>query len=205
MLKALKSWQFSLAIAILIAVAAIAGAIYGVTTHTEPGWMQDGPMWNGRGTRVVCVRSYASAIMDENMISIATPEDLASGEVTIHLINDRLGFDMYRLSPHLGERECDVVLTYGVPTEQGIQEPGGSAYLNRVSGVCVADVANATGELKTLVAYHELGHCLGLDHDDYEQSIMRRTQRETRNGDFPARFSDSDRDLVRQVYMEETN
>jgi len=56
------------------------------------------------------------------------------------------------------------------------------------------------GELLNLTIHHELGHCLGLAHDDFEQSIMRREQSPTPWGQLPPWISDDDRALVRSLY-----
>jgi predicted Zn-dependent protease len=45
-----------------------------------------------------------------------------------------------------------------------------------------------------IAVYHELGHVLGLAHDDYEESVM---YKHTRTGTI---FSDYDRKLLRELY-----
>ena len=192
----IKSWQFSVGVAITIALMAIAGIIYGVTTHTEPGWMPGGPLWVqplSPGPFDVCVHSYAEPTSSES--------DLAVASYVVDRINDRVGIDLYQVYTNSENSvSCPVNITYGVPAQEGWQEPGGAATLNRDSFTCSIEVSNVTGELRSLVTYHELGHCLGLDHDDFNSSIMRHSQSFTPSGQLPPRFSDFDTDLIRSHY-----
>lgn len=192
----IRSWKFSFAIFLAIAVLAIVGVALGVTGHREPGFMPEGPMWIAARTSPpgVCVRTYSRTISDEG--PLASDPDLATANFVIRQINDRLGFEMYRL----GVESCEVTVTFGAPTEREFQEPGGSAVLIRRAETCDVTVANVTGEMRVLVLYHELGHCAGLAHDEEETSIMRPTQSLTPRGDLPPWFSDSDRDTLRHVY-----
>lgn len=188
----IKSWKFMAIIVAVLCVVSIAGVIYGVTTHTEPGFMDTTPGWAPSDFPLdVCVYTYTS----DSPQGPASADDGDNARYVIGLINDRLGFPTYRIRL---EGECDVVVVYGAPAEAGWQDPGGSAEIR--DHFCDVAISNVHGELQTLSVEHELGHCLGLDHDDYETSIMRRTQTETPLGVFPPRISDSDRDLLRGAY-----
>lgn len=199
LVKFIRSWEFSVGVFVLIAVAAIVGVAVGVMQHSEPGFFAEGPLWVCPRTRPpeVCVRSYAAAADDE--VSLGSAEDRDAVALGVSAVNARLGFEMYRLAPE-DQVTCEVTVTLGVPSERGFQEPGGSAVLHRGSETCDIDVANATGEMRALVLHHELGHCLGLAHDDYELSIMRPVQSLTPDRELPPRISDFDRDLLRNVY-----
>ena len=176
----------------VLCVVSIAGVIYGVTTHTEPGFMARTPGWERDDFPLdVCVYTYTSEVAQ----GPASAEDATNAEHVFELINDRLGFAAYHIRT---TGTCQVVLIYGVPAEDGWQDPGGSAEIHDL--FCDVVISNVTGELETLSVYHELGHCLGLAHDDFESSIMRRTQRETPTGSFPPWITDSDRELLRRTY-----
>lgn len=188
----IKSWKFMAIIFAVLCVVSIAGVIYGVTTHTEPGLMDTTPGWTPSDFPLeVCVYTYTS----ESPQSAASAEDLGNAHHVFDTINDRLGFPAYRAHVRGG---CDVMLVYGAPAEAGWQDPGGSAEIS--DHFCDVVISNVHGELQTLAVEHELGHCLGLDHDDWEGSIMRRTQSETPDRAFPPRITDSDRELLRELY-----
>lgn len=196
----MKKYAGQIAVAAVIAVLAIVGVAYGVLSHTETGYMPGGPLFVDASVprpAPVCVRSYALLPEDEGPTS--SPDDLAVANSVIGTINSRLGFGAFALAAS----ECRVTIMFGVPTESGWQDPGGAAELNYQSRVCTISVANAMGELRYLVVQHELGHCLGLGHDDYESSIMRPAQRVTPTGELPPRISDSDRELLRRSYGQE--
>lgn len=188
----IKSWQFSLALAGLIAALAIAGVVYGVMTHEESGWMAEGPLWQESDIPVsVCPATYSNLV--------ATNSDTAHALYVVSLLNSRVGSEVYRVS---SDPDCSLTLTYGAPSQQGWQDPGGSATLNWGAHLCDVEISNVTGEIRTLVVYHELGHCLGLAHDNYDSSIMRPVQRYTPQGQIPPQFSDSDVSLLRDHYIE---
>ncbi len=184
----LKSWKFMLVIFVVLCVASVAGVIYGVMTHEEAGFMEGHPRWQqGDFPLVVCV-------FDD------TDDDFRHASQTVGLINDRLGFSALRVAtaPYDAGFRCRVSVIYGVPAEAGETDGGGFAEWS--GGACEVGVVNVTGELRSLVLQHELGHCLGLEHDDFESSIMRRAQSPTAEGQYPAQITDYDRGLLRAAY-----
>jgi hypothetical protein len=130
----------------------------------------------------------------------AGDEPIAVTASVIGVMNGRLGFAALQEA----QDDCDVRVTVGVPAEQGWMDPGGDALLSDGSGGVSCDVrtSNVMGELLNLTIHHELGHCLGLAHDDFEQSVMRREQSLTPWGELPPWISDADRALLRGLYAQ---
>lgn len=185
----IRSWEFmAIILAVLALVAAILVAV-GVSTHEEPGLMPDAVTWpRDRFPLTVCPEAYLDT--SDDLLEAVT----AVGEAS-DVINDRLGFPALEVRTD----DCDVRVTVGVPTEPGM-EPGGDARIAH-GPICHVRTANTgTSELRHLVLQHELGHCLGLAHDDFETSIMRPVQTPTPDRTFPPRITDHDRDLLRALY-----
>lgn len=143
--------------------------------------------------------------------------------------NERAGFTVFTWADGMDDGEVEITLNVPVEsrwTQQSMSpndsgnfapwlhddHPGGNSYQYRVSfglrldhtcGIHVMNVEGA-GDLEVLVIYHELGHCLLLDHDDFQESIMcggpRCTLAPTPEGVIPPWLDDSDRDLVRRTY-----
>jgi hypothetical protein len=190
-MKFLKSKTFMIILVAIVLAAAVGFSLYGIFNHSEAGFMAKTPEWRKSDFPLsLCVTAHNGAV---------TNFDSEAVDHVVRLINSRLDFTVFQ---RVTEREaCEVSLTMGVPTEAGWQDPGGAAVIGLHS--CHVVTANVSGELTGLVVYHELGHCLGLDHDDSELSIMRRVQRETPNGVMPPWFSDFDRKLLRDTYAPE--
>ena len=192
-MKFLKSYKFAVIVFAVLTVLAVTGVIYGVSTHSELGLMDNAPRWNHMPLRVVVV-AYApgASVVDANQ-TVTDAQDV---------LNRRLGFAAFVAGD--AREEYDVQVTLGVPAESGWMDPGGNAWFS-TNGyshpVCVVSTSNTgTAELEQLTLQHELGHCLGLAHDNFEQSIMRRVQTSTPLRELPPWISDSDKGLLRGLY-----
>lgn len=190
MMKVLQSWQFMLAFVLIFSAAMVGMVIYGVTQHSEPGLFAE-PWERSAMPLEVCARGYVSGY-DE--LARERTQD------AIGVMNERLAFEAFYLtSAPTHAAECDVVIVINAPIEPGWLDPGGDALVE--PGLCnVRTAGTGTLEMTHLVLQHELGHCLGLAHDDWVGSIMRRTQVETPLNEFPPRITDSDRELLRDRY-----
>jgi len=194
-----KSTVIMIVIFVVILVAALVGVIYGVTTHTEAGFatastpLTDGfvaPAYPHRPI-AVCGRSYPQ--------DTATDADRRALDGAIGTINDRLGFTLLENNYH----GCVMSVTLGAPqdvsTASRHTDPGGTSGVCP-TGCCIETINTGTSELTSLSLEHEIGHCLGLAHDDYPMSIMYPALAPTPEGAYPPRISDSDRDLLRSTY-----
>lgn len=192
-----NNWIWMAVFFVLCAVT-IAGVVFGVTRHDEPGLIPGvRPAWADGAPIVVCVARYGDARMDPTL----EVSRHASG--VIDAVNARLEMPVLRIAYN---EVCPILIRYEVPAEPSwlhresgdldFMEPGGAALLG--DGYCQINLSNVTGEMRSLVLMHELGHCLGLAHDDQNTSIMRRVQTPTPEGQYPPRFSDSDVALLRE-------
>lgn len=196
----IKSWKFMAIIFGVLTVVSIAGVVVGVMTHEEPGLMENVPQWNrGDFPLGVCARTYSVEAQDTDL---STEHD-AVLQYAISTTNSRLGFTAFRRIWRGSGERCLVFMVLDEPQDSVTwMDRGGDALLDQRHGslTCDVRVSNVFGELLDLVIQHELGHCLGLDHDSYDASIMRPTQHETPAGQFPPRLSDHDREILRRLY-----
>lgn len=177
------------------------GVLIAVWFHDEPTFMADGAVWNGSDFPLgVCVKPYESS-------AEATKEASKAGKAAVDTINDQL--DFHALS-FRGESDLDCVIfgTLGVPVEPGWVDSGGHAkwqqYVN-----CSFRTANPPPGLEVLIIEHELGHCLGLEHDQYEASVMFKSVKGMDPTDvktesvmkFPPSISDDDKKAIRERYL----
>jgi len=166
-----------------------------LTACAEPGFMPTRPHWEVREEPLtVCASAYdgMGAYTDAGIVKMTTD--------VLSTIDSRLGFKLYQSATD----DCDITVTVGAPVEAGWRDPGGDASFDpaRTSGLrCAITTANTgSDEILFYVIEHELGHCAGLDHDDWDGSIMRRVQRERADLEFPPWIDDSDRALLRRTY-----
>lgn len=185
----------------LLFAGAVTGVIYGVATHEEPGLANPEARWDHSPLTVTCV-PYAGPESD----ACDTVEDVVS------VVNHRLGYEALAWRGRRVQGSDDIEVVTRAPVEVGDDgpcgQPGECFVLTGSGGVydrCsvrTMNVSGGAGNLEWLVTYHGLGHCLGLAHDGYDQSIMRGTQSATPSRTIPPWISDFDRALLRGLYAE---
>lgn len=175
-----------LAFAALLAVAA-GLLVYGLYTYDEPGFTDPAASWS-KTPLLICIEQG-----DKDLVF-----------TVIASTNTQLGFDALIVNPR-PEDTCDITVRMGVAVEVSVDEAGGRYVLERHGDTythCAVETANTgTTELELLVLEHEMGHCLGLAHDDFDASIMRPVQKPRADGAFPAQFTAWDRELLREKYV----
>lgn len=186
-----KSWLMAIFMA-LVFVPALVVFILGIVTHEEAGFERPETSWDHVPLTVSC-SSYTGGVSGCGRV-----------ERAIDSINRRLGFDMLVF---VEANFSDIDVTLNAPIEVGAEErdaSGGHFVLRRdmsstyFTGCTITTMNVPNNVLHSLVIKHELGHCMGLAHDDFAQSIMFKRQREPEG--FHPWITDWDRRLLRDRY-----
>jgi len=191
-----------LGLAIGMTVVCAGLVAYGVLTHEEAGLTTPEAAWpKDKFPLSVSGESYTS----EGSTPLTKDHKSALSSV-IEDTNSRLGFKVLKWAPK-GTDLADFTVTVGVPHDDSWESAGGHYALSGDSRTkrwssCRIETSNTgTNLMLYLVLYHEVGHCLGLAHDEQSNvSIMRPTQVETAAGAFPPWITDSDKALLRGLY-----
>jgi hypothetical protein len=185
----LKKWwpQVLLAFGCCLATSAV---VYGVLTHQEAGFTPGG---STRWERPDFPLTIFVADQDEKW----DDENSEALHSAVGTINFRLGFPAFRV---VGTDRPDpkISMQLQVPYEKGKMETSGLATCEK--GWCKVQICNVpTVTEMTLAIRHELGHVLGLAHDDFEDSLMYGGEL---NADQQYRLTDYDRSIIRARYSQ---
>lgn len=193
-------------------VAAGVAVVVGILTHREAGLMRACVRDDGRfdydgdcqDVRLEGRGPFLVDIFDDGTPPQEHRDAVAS---VIRAINTDVGFVLLEtddLEDGLCLDAAAICVHLDEPYERRFMDANGTAshWTTPVGTSCEVRTSNTgTGELRHLVLYHEIGHCLGLAHDDFNSSIMRARQRPTPTGSFPPSLTNHDRDLMRRLYL----
>lgn len=190
-------------VVVSLTVLAIIGVIYGVSTHKEAGLMT--VCWEGgQAYYDYSCEGQEELRWDRNRI----PLDVSSSENTevraaVDEVNNQIGCEILRFTPNLGSDAADVLIETDGALGTSLTSSGGITSHTQISEVGMQAHVSIMGvtdpHYRVRVLVHELGHVLGLDHDDFKASIMYPTMTITANMQL-TRFTNHDRNLLREIY-----
>lgn len=171
-----------------VCVGVVILIVYGVLTHKEAGFTPGGKT---RWEKSDFPLSIAIVKQDDELGKMNAKALMGA----VDALNSRLGFEAFAY-PDVLPCKADVEVNFQVPYEKDRMETSGLATCKK--GRCQVDICNtATLAATSLAVRHELGHVLGLDHDDFEDSLMYGGEL---NAGQQYRLTDYDRSIIRARY-----
>lgn len=191
---------------ILVAVGAIVGIVYALSVPNE----------RDLGLLEICWRNDVTAVYDPSecetplaltwdrsrMPLIVGADDDSALDSAIDLVNSQVGCEVLR-HENVASFDADVIVDLDAAMLVGRDHPGGATTHSRdsefVMRAHIDVMAAGDAQTKMRVLVHELGHVLGLAHDDFRSSIMYPTQTQTSDLQFTM-FTEHDQDLLNSLY-----
>lgn len=210
-MKNIGMWV-TVGIAALIGAAALGLWIYGVSTHTEPTIQS--VCWDGFGVAhdecahrtepaeaLVWPQSQMPLVYEVSMYDGSDPSEARSTiDTAAALWNSQVGVELLRGAG--ANDEASVSVVWGAPiVDNG--DLGAVTWFRRPMRARVEIYNTSNVRWSYLIAVHELGHVLGLAHDDYEASPMwPHTRDDSTDGRMDLTVvSGDDRSALRDLYQ----
>lgn len=183
-----RKWIITLVVAGVIAVVAVVGLVVGITTHTETTHLT--VCWtNGRAQYVEPVEGVADIGQcpdpvparwkrDRIPLRVASVEESQGAnrpdlvKRAVQHMNSQVRFKLLRYVEQ--DQQSDIAVQWGVAQASG-DAPADCRHLGEGGFVtsAIIKMRNTGGDRTTWKALlHELGHGVGLGHDDFMDSVM---------------------------------
>lgn len=192
--KALLRNLIVMAIFVFATLGCLLAVVIGVTVPpSEPGFLEGAPIWDRADLPIqVSVGRYNVEGTEHRK------EDIVMVKRVLKRINKHVGVKLFQLN---ADPMADIAIELGVPWEVGGTGEEGRAEIRQHMQTAVGCDVIVTGTvpwaIEPAVVYHELGHCLGLAHDERPFSIMYPdTTKESVGRD----FTPHDVELLRERY-----